>query len=252
VEEECKTGRHTKRRCPSGSTTNEWVYKKRLGATTDARGRKRCWQVWRCVREGPSAAPSPSCRPRQATTTFKGSNHKSEPESVSQVHHNYSSSVPTFAGFQKMARSVACALSWGHVGNHFQLLALATRATPSRFGCCHLFYPSLGLSPHPPSHVCVCLACACVGTYALITRRHAWDTTDPSNPANHPLSTPPALCSAKKAPIAYDGGVDAPAINPSGKASSYQVTGDPRKVKRSNNSFIWCFMCVDGHALTHS
>jgi hypothetical protein len=64
----------------------------------------------------------------------------------------------------KMARSVACALSWGHEGNHFQLLTLATRATTSRFGCSHLLHSSPGLSPHPPSHVRVRRACACVGT----------------------------------------------------------------------------------------
>ena len=49
--------------------------------------------------------------PKAGDHNLKGSNHKSEPESVSQVHHNFSSSVLTLAGFQKMARSVACALS---------------------------------------------------------------------------------------------------------------------------------------------
>lgn len=61
----------------------------------------------------------------------------------------------------------------------------------------------------------------------------------------HPPRGLPMIHSAKKAPIAYDGGVDAPAINPNGKASSYQVTGDPRKVSHCSVSHACQYGCSD-------
>eukprot|EP00035_Acanthoeca_spectabilis_P037412 m.45094 g.45094 ORF g.45094 m.45094 type:complete len:605 (+) comp8601_c0_seq1:4468-6282(+) len=42
----------------------------------------------------------------------------------------------------------------------------------------------------------------------------------------------------KKPTIAYDGGLDLPAETPSGKASSFQVTGDPRKVPSAPGSYL--------------